>query len=100
MRIREYKKWLTANRITKRHLKRVVESVTSKGDHMYQQVFIVHDRIPLFINVLKAKYEKHCVYPRLTDSAFLVDGKLEMGSHFVVDVDKDDRVLEVFGWQE
>lgn len=65
---------------------------------MYQQVFIIHDRIPLFINVLKAKYEKHCVYPRLTDSAFLVDGKLEMGSHFVVDYGNNGEPV-VFGWQ-
>lgn len=98
MNSRESKKWRTANRITKRHLKRVVESVTSKGDLMYQQVFIVHDRIPLFINVLKKEYEKHCEYPGLTDSAFLVDGKLEMGSHFVVDYGNNGEPV-VYGFQ-
>lgn len=43
---------------------------------MYETVYIIHDKIPLFINVNKYDYQEFLQYFDLLDSAFLVDGKL------------------------
>lgn len=63
-------------RITARWLKRAMQSITSRGDQMYETVYIIHDKIPLFINVNKYDYQDSLRYFDLLDSAFLVDGKL------------------------
>lgn len=43
---------------------------------MYETVYIIHDKIPLFINANKYDYQNSLRYFDLLDSAFLVDGKL------------------------
>lgn len=48
---------------------------------MYETVYIVHDKIPLFINVNKYDYQNSLRYFDLLDSAFLVDGKLVACTH-------------------
>lgn len=63
-------------RITARWLKRAMQSITNRGDQMYKTVYIIHDKIPLFINVNKYDYQNSLRYFDLLDSAFLVDGKL------------------------
>lgn len=81
MKTRDMRWERTMERITARWLKRVMQSLTSQRRQMYETVYIIHDKIPLFINVNKHDYESSLRYFDLLDSAFLVDGKLVACTH-------------------
>lgn len=68
-------------RITARWLERAMQSLTSQRKQVYETVYIIHDKIPLFINVNKYDYQNSLRYFDLLDSAFLVDGKLVACTH-------------------
>lgn len=63
-------------KITKRHLKRFLARIKSKGEEKEIQVIIIHDRIPLYLNYDKRQLPIHPWAYDMVDSIYFVDGEL------------------------
>lgn len=73
---KQIRKYRTMEKITRRHLKRFIQSFKSRGEERSVSVIIVHDRIPLFFNYDKRTLPIHPWTYDLVDSAYFVRGEL------------------------